>query len=884
MLIISVLPATRSPLFLSHTHSFWFRVLTMADVKEISKKRKRLSFPVTRSLIGSFIRSKSQVQSGSQSQHGRNHHDQQPIVKKLKNSLPDEDSSMGYGLSAVSIKDLRLRRVISPSSTDGVIPDSFDDTENLGKPQIAEIHLGATQEPLENGSFKKLDMSNENFVQSTPPDAEIFGAEPVVERNGGEFSDQFLEKKPCEKGSHQQKDAMNNSMKSVLKPCSRARLFRTPGSFSYRRLLPYLMDIEKDHSGSQTMGHPQKPEKGFEDEHLLASNGPKSLPDKTTSCSLVVHDTDYGKPLIAASVESSTSRDDEASSMPVVNGEIEKLELQDSFEGRNLNCLKNCLSSTIEDSHFNEENLVGAVSSNKTSTDNIEVAKISVEHPCNAQSLEVLGQNFSTLNNKCESSCDFEVTESSEDDTKRSEIQGMPKATICNSFECQNLNSVDPALSEMGGNGICSLQQRVDIDGEVVERVEDLSGECMSMTPPDVNTSSKYKTDGSRGNTADNVSQGVGQVTEKLTNETLHRNNSQGHAKSPDSSPKNKMAPKAHLHLKLSKIPGSVSYSRLLPYLIDITSQNSSASGNNQSLKVEKSSKEKPLSLFITPAKDTSMLTSNDKSCPVERHKGDDIKLDVVAASVTSTSDHKPTESPPKQVAESPMIMNLQEPGPPVKPSALDTSQKLETRLKDVVQSPAMSSSSPREEDAKLAANQLPLETDANCIKSTEKCANHEKHIEASFVEASMPPRIPSASLQKGILKRNPRGCRGICTCLNCSSFRLHAERSFEFSRIQMQDAEEVALDLIKELSYLRNMLEKSAFVAKDQTNICIDQVKEACKKASDAEELAKTRLSEMNYHLNIHCRIPCEQRPSVRFADYVEEHVIHPIADSSNK
>lgn len=51
-------------------------------------------------------------------------------------------------------------------------------------------------------------MLNENFVQSTPPDAEIFGAEPVVERNGGEFSDQFLEKKLCEKGFHHQRDAM----------------------------------------------------------------------------------------------------------------------------------------------------------------------------------------------------------------------------------------------------------------------------------------------------------------------------------------------------------------------------------------------------------------------------------------------------------------------------------------------------------------------------------------------------------------------------------------------------------------------------------------------------------------------------------------------------
>lgn len=64
---------------------------------------------------------------------------------------------------------------------------------------------------------------------------------------------------------------------------------------------------------------------------------------------------------------------------------------------------------------------------------------------------------------------------------------------------------------------------------------------------------------------------------------------------------------------------------------------------------------------------------------------------------------------------------------------------------------------------------------------------------------------------KKGILKRNPRGCRGICTCLNCVSFRLHAERAFEFSKNQLLDAEEVAHDLMKEISHLRNILERSA-------------------------------------------------------------------------
>jgi len=66
-----------------------------------------------------------------------------------------------------------------------------------------------------------------------------------------------------------------------------------------------------------------------------------------------------------------------------------------------------------------------------------------------------------------------------------------------------------------------------------------------------------------------------------------------------------------------------------------------------------------------------------------------------------------------------------------------------------------------------------------------------------------------AVSSQKGILRKNPRGCRGLCTCLYCVSFRLHAERAFEFSRNQLLDAEEVAQDLMKEVSHLRNMLER---------------------------------------------------------------------------
>ncbi|XWS13326.1 hypothetical protein CRYUN_Cryun36dG0028000 [Craigia yunnanensis] len=845
----------------------------MAQIKEISKKRRRQSVPTTHSLMGIFTRSKSQIhlhrnrsgQSQPDPTRGGNHQDLQPFVKKRKNSSPAEDSSVGYDLSSVSIKDLRLRRVFSPSSTDEIIPNCLDDTENMGKSEVARSCLGESQEACENGDFKKLGMSNDDFVQSTPPDAEIFGAKQVVERNGSDFLDQFVEKKPSEnlqkhdgwmeKGFQEERNGMNYSIKSVLKPRSRVKLFKTPGSFSYRRLLPYLLDIEKDYSRSPTMGHCQKTENGFEEKQLLASNSRETLVDKskTSGCSSEGRNNDSSKELKAVSVESCTSQDNDSSSMPLVNGEIQKLELQVSCEDQNLNCLKCDSSSTIDDSHFNEENLAGVISSDKMLSDDGEFAKTNVESPCNAQNLEVLDQTMSTVSDKCESGDYDNVTENSNDDKKQSEIEGLPKTTICHSFEAQNLNSVNPVLSEMQGNRKCSLQQRFDNDGEVLEQVEDLNGSDMS---------SKSETDYSRGNRIDYVSQGIGHIIQKSTNKTFHRNNGQGSDKILDSSPKNKLVPNPRLHLKLSKIPDSFSYRRLLPFLIDVTNDYSlGASGNVQSLKVEKSSKEKPLSPFFTSGKETF----NGKSCPIERHTSDDIMLPVAAA-MRCSSNHKLTQPHPKQVADSPMIMDSkQEQGSLVKPSALDSNQKLETSPKKVVQLLAMSSSSlinsgllPREEGAKLLAYQLPLETEEDCSKSTEKCANREKQIEAdSSDKASNKPGIPSAGLRKGILKRNPRGCRGICTCLNCSSFRLHAEWSFEFSRNQMQDAEEVALDLIKELTYLRNMLEKSTFVAKERTSIYINQVKEACKKASDAEELAKTRLSEMNYDLNIHCRIP---------------------------
>ncbi|ONM30840.1 hypothetical protein ZEAMMB73_Zm00001d040213 [Zea mays] len=66
-------------------------------------------------------------------------------------------------------------------------------------------------------------------------------------------------------------------------------------------------------------------------------------------------------------------------------------------------------------------------------------------------------------------------------------------------------------------------------------------------------------------------------------------------------------------------------------------------------------------------------------------------------------------------------------------------------------------------------------------------------------------------SPKKGILKRSTRGCKGICMCLDCCTFRLHADRAFEFSRKQMREADDIISNLLKEVDSLRSLLEKHA-------------------------------------------------------------------------
>lgn len=105
---------------------------------------------------------------------------------------------------------------------------------------------------------------------------------------------------------------------------------------------------------------------------------------------------------------------------------------------------------------------------------------------------------------------------------------------------------------------------------------------------------------------------------------------------------------------------------------------------------------------------------------------------------------------------------------------------------------------------------------------SFEEQSGNRPRLPHSSMEADMRPKKAASEFEalghanralaprKGILKRQSRQCKGICMCLDCVSFRIHAERAYEFSRRQLSDADKVVERLMNELSCLRDLMETS--------------------------------------------------------------------------
>ncbi|XP_048435611.1 uncharacterized protein LOC103962580 isoform X2 [Pyrus x bretschneideri] len=403
----------------------------------------------------------------------------------------------------------------------------------------------------------------------------------------------------------------------------------------------------------------------------------------------------------------------------------------------------------------------------------------------------------------------------------------------------------------------------------------------VQMTPPDAEILGKLKGEVKRVSEEGYVLQSTNEGSEKPSTAFNHRDVPSVDIKRHESTPKRNLVLNPCSRLKLFRSPGSISYRRLLPFLMDMEKTNSAAN-------IDKDLKQKQLSPVTPNQQETPMDKSNGLKFQSKHQVCDPDTLPTpqLVTANGSSNDGGQNLTSPEHVHESQMPIDLQdEHYQSVKDGAISISE-LETRPEIMsseqetvtVLCPSTCEATSIKDGAISVSDSLSYKPEEEGISSRTALSNGGKPLQAnslsqnsSEIAATVSSGIHEVGPRKGILKRNPRGCRGLCSCLNCASFRLHAERAFEFSRNQMQDAEEVALDLMKELSNLRKILELTAASATNPS-MNLNEVKEACRRASEAEGIARNRLSEMNYDLNIHSRVT---EPSVTFANYVEEKVI---------
>ncbi|KAI3791161.1 hypothetical protein L2E82_04814 [Cichorium intybus] len=349
--------------------------------------------------------------------------------------------------------------------------------------------------------------------------------------------------------------------------------------------------------------------------------------------------------------------------------------------------------------------------------------------------------------------------------------------------------------------------------------------ECEQMTPPDSDIYSKPNIDKSSIKICNNESN--------------------------DSISSSKLVLKSCSRMKMLQTPTSFSHRRLLPFLMSVSGDDSWASNSNQPLKSDNTSDQNQQSQ--TPSLLNSDFNMNESLQPIEVEKSD-----------SPTSTLTPIETP---FDSTPIILlsnnNL---------SDTKSTSQIEVKLQDSVMK--------LEQESPIKDSKCVEETTSNLqivpsidTSDNQKSVNESTHESLLQIAPLNSPGIVTDNSRNGILKRTPRGCRGICNCLNCTSFRLHAERSFEFSRNQMHDAEEVALELINDLTSLRNILERTTSDSND--TVKDTEVKEVCAKALYKEEVARARLAQMNEDLSFHCRSMTLLRPKVTFANKIEEKVI---------
>ncbi|XP_040996454.1 uncharacterized protein LOC121242609 isoform X1 [Juglans microcarpa x Juglans regia] len=332
---------------------------------------------------------------------------------------------------------------------------------------------------------------NECEFQTTPPDSEAFGNGHANEKGGKPpiGSTQRIDTcvgRASGNDYNEKKNDSISSFKSVLKPCSRRKLFKTPGSFSYKRMLPFLMDIDKDNSYIPESAECPKLVKCLGQKLLqpkLGSNGQEAAMHKsiTSSCSMECYTADSGNSANESSdgnmADLTSSKHFTESLIPIDskklvddrheklfgNGKIQKFELGFTSKDHEID-LKPVLSSGLEDNA-------------KGQSDNVETEKRATRIPSEAQDDDVNTQ-LSWIKYECHPGRDYGVAQRS-DDVKQSETGGMKKPS---NFPCKAL-SLNPIFSELDNNKSSNLELRYVDDGMVQSQIDDSNEEHVQMTP-----------------------------------------------------------------------------------------------------------------------------------------------------------------------------------------------------------------------------------------------------------------------------------------------------------------------------------------------------------------------------------------------------------------
>ncbi|KAI6694779.1 hypothetical protein NL676_022489 [Syzygium grande] len=842
-----------------------------------SAKRKRPTSSLFAPLFSLFTRSEAPAADP-----------RRKLPRRNLNLLLSDGGGGGDGSSrALLIKDLRSRRVfsLSPnpkscggggggdreycSEEDGGMDLYKDDDEmsgedeGLAKADFRAERNGANDEESNRmppdspekdvtatETAKGSDDSGDDCVQTTPPEATDVILSPDAEESGGncdlQRADPLSVEPPQEssqdEGSGAELSKGNDDSASKGEPGLnprlrlRRRIYKRPGSISYRRLLPYLTDMAMEDSCATRDSGSQKHEKGLEEKPPQASisSGYKDIPmdesskhgsDKpmATTVPLVMPTVDIPKDRNCPDTPAMVNKD---SGDRVIDGQIDIGKPELIIQGFTL-----CADSKV--------GTYTDVGKEKGEAEVIDGRLSGMADDLNSvKSVSSLSEEENIVDQ-----CFHEQKHTMDGGMKRFQLISPP-----NSSSGENGNSI--FAETRGSDRVVVLNQMIDTnEARLIP-----SSDSGIFGEPGVN-----ETEGNKIKIVTASANGVPQNSPSNTSKVGYSIPDQNSGNST----KSKMVLNPCLRLKVFKNPNSFSYKRMLPYLMEIAKDDTCTPGNGQCLKLLTRSKEESSS---------PPVLSDSQNFPADKCNGDRGSADLNISSPTSVAhgtclqkdedilaEHV-IQSTDSEYESSYGIVNARDEG------HLQAASSYPTAVHQLKEDSHTMSRQSSEHVGGLHGNSTPeLSSDAK-ETGAEGPMQHLSQIGASDLYG-----FPDEASRRGILKRNPRGCRGLCSCLTCASFRLNAERAFEFSRNQMKDAEEMTFNLIDQLSQLRSIVEKINCGASNLAMLQESQVGEACRRASEAEEVAKHRLSQMNDELNIHCRAVRLHRPRVMFNDSTE-------------